>query len=90
MILILEGQEKIIEICKKLGADHYINPIGGIELYSKKKFESEHIKLNFIKMENVKHHQGEYDFIDNLSILDVLVCNTPQEVSKFLKKYKLV
>ena len=32
----LKGKDKVISICKQLGADEYINAIGGQELYDKK------------------------------------------------------
>ena len=34
----LKGQDKVIDICKKLHATEYYNAIGGMELYSKEKF----------------------------------------------------
>ncbi len=45
----LKGQDRILDICKQEQADHYINPIGGMELYDKGKFEKRGIKLDFIK-----------------------------------------
>tara|TARA_A100001015_G_C15042296_1_gene740586 strand:- start:1785 stop:2453 length:669 start_codon:yes stop_codon:yes gene_type:complete len=43
----LKGQNKIIAICKYLGFDHYINPIGGKNLYDKNLFNQNNIKLSF-------------------------------------------
>lgn len=45
--VLLKGQEKILDICKKLRAEIYYNPIGGKTLYDKQKFEKENIKLFF-------------------------------------------
>ncbi|KKK76053.1 hypothetical protein LCGC14_2867570, partial [marine sediment metagenome] len=87
---LLKGEEKIIEICKILGANHYINPIGGVELYSKKRFQEEEIKLSFLKIYNILYNQGESDFIPNLSIIDVLMWNSEDVVKKMLKEYKLI
>ncbi|HSZ85519.1 MAG TPA: WbqC family protein, partial [Puia sp.] len=41
----LKGQERILDICLKEKADHYINPIGGMEIYSNELFERSGIKL---------------------------------------------
>ena len=45
---LLKGQNKILEICKKLGADTYYNAIGGQDLYNKEDFEQVGINLKFI------------------------------------------
>ncbi len=44
----LWGQERIIDICRQEGAELYINPAGGIDLYDKKLFEQKHIELKFL------------------------------------------
>lgn len=86
----LRGQDKVINICKILGGDHYINPIGGIELYSKEKFLESGVKLNFIKMNEVTYPQGKGDFIPNLSIIDVLMWNSKEDAKSMLSDYTLV
>jgi hypothetical protein len=35
----LKAQTRIVDICLQEKANHYINPIGGIELYQKEVFE---------------------------------------------------
>ena len=34
----LKGEDKVIQICRQLEADVYLNPMGGMHLYSKKRF----------------------------------------------------
>ena len=85
----LKGEDKIINICKILDSDHYINPIGGVQLYSKEKFLESGIKLNFLKIDEITYPQGVGDFIPNLSIIDVLMWNTKEDVRKMLEKYIL-
>ena len=85
----LSGEKMILEICKKLNSNIYINPIGGVKLYSKKRFEKYNIKLKFLEMKRISYPQGDYDFIENLSILDVLVYNSREEVKKMLEDYTL-
>ena len=46
---LLKGQEKVIDICKVLGASEYYNAIGGQALYAYERFEHEGIKLKFLK-----------------------------------------
>jgi hypothetical protein len=42
-----KGQEKVLQICKSLNADTYINPVGGKSLYDIDSFETNGIQLIF-------------------------------------------
>ena len=86
----LKGEYKIIQINKILNSNCYINSIGGIELYLKENFQKENIKLNFIKMKDVNYRQFDGEFVSNLSIVDVLMFNSKEEVKKLLNEYELV
>lgn len=45
----LKGQAKIIDLCQRIGASHYVNPIGGIALYESAPFEAAGLKLSFLR-----------------------------------------
>jgi hypothetical protein len=47
---VLSGEERIIDLCKKMGAKTYVNLPGGSTLYDKSKFNSEGINLEFMPM----------------------------------------
>lgn len=85
----LKGESKIIELCKYFNCDHYINAIGGVDLYSKDKFALNNIKINFIKMNNITYPQFDYEFVPNLSIIDVLMFNSTDQIQGFLKECEL-
>ena len=86
-----KGPEKVIEICKILKAENYINPKNGTALYDSKEFEVENIKLNFIAMNSIVYNQFKPDeFVPNLSIIDVLMFNTPEQIRYMLSHYQLV
>ena len=88
-----KGQEKsirLINITKELGGTTYINPIGGTNIYNKKFFESQGVKLNFLEPEVIRYDQLDKKFIPNLSIIDVLMYNSKEDVKKLLNKYRLV
>ena len=87
---VLSGQERILDICLKEGAKTYINPIGGMELYSESLFLENNIDLFFIKMNNVIYKQFSEEFIPFLSIIDVLVFNDKEQVLDMLNKFDLV
>ncbi len=86
----LKGEDKVIAICKELHADTYINAIGGVDLYSKDRFKKEGIELKFLKTGNINYKQLKKEFVPNLSILDVLMFNSPEQVSEILNNYELI
>ncbi len=53
----LKAQERILDICHQEQADHYINPIGGQELYSKTRFAETGIRLSFMQSRAVPYPQ---------------------------------
>ena len=86
----LRAQDKIIDICHRLNATHYINAIGGLNLYSRERFNDENIVLNFIKMGDVSYKQFNDQFIPFLSIIDVMMFNDKCEIKEMLNKYDLL
>lgn len=85
----LKGQDRIIEICKQLNGDTYINAIGGMEIYNKKGFDNEGLELIFLKMDEIEYKQLNGDFISNLSIIDVIMNNSVEDVKKMLKMFSI-
>ena len=86
----LRAEEKVIAICKALHADEYINTSSGMELYSFDNFMNNNIKLYFLKSGNIKYKQFNNEFIPNLSIIDVMMFNSKDEISVFLNDYILI
>lgn len=86
----LKGQDKVISICKLLNADTYYNAIGGKELYSKEAFIKEGIELKFLRCGNISYKQAGDGFVPNLSILDVIMFNSREEISALLGEYELI
>lgn len=86
----LKGQAKILSICKLLDADEYYNAIGGQALYNGQIFEENGIKLRFLKTKDIKYKQFENDFQNDLSIIDVMMFNSPEEIHKMLSEYTIL
>lgn len=86
----LKAQDRIIAINKALGADTYINAIGGMELYNKDDFRKENIELKFIKMDKIEYKQFKNEFVPNLSMIDVLMFNSKEETKFLLKQMDFV
>ena len=85
----LRSSFKIIEICKKTNSKTYINSIGGLNLYDKKEFKKQKIELKFIKTLNFKYNQISNDFHENLSIIDIIMNCSNEEIKNILLSYKL-
>ena len=46
---LLRGQAKVLALCQRFGANTYINPIGGVELYDAHDFAAAGITLSFLR-----------------------------------------
>lgn len=86
----LSGQDRVLDICQKENANTYINPIGGIELYSKDMFSERNIELMFISARKTIYKQFTSDFTPFLSIIDVLMFNDKKQVLEMLNDFDLV
>lgn len=86
----LKAQEKVLEICKILQANKYINAVGGQELYSKEIFRENKMELNFLKTKLVEYKQFNYEFVAYLSIIDVLMFNDKEKVIHYLNDFELI
>ncbi|MBV7419530.1 WbqC family protein [Comamonas sp. CMM03] len=85
----LKSQDRVLAMCQATHATTYINPIGGVELYSRDAFEARGIQLKFIQSELHPYPQNHHDFVPWLSIVDVLMFNPVQDVSAMLKYHRL-
>ncbi|MBB6130768.1 WbqC family protein [Mucilaginibacter lappiensis] len=82
--------ERLITIIKELDGMVYINPIGGQELYAKSNFDKKDIELQFIKSENIIYKQGGKEFVPWLSIIDVMMFNSVEQINQMLDQYELI
>lgn len=71
----LKAQDRILDICKQEKATEYVNPAGGTELYDRRIFFENGVKLFFLKTQPFSYRQFGDEFVPHLSIIDVLVFN---------------
>lgn len=84
----LRGEDRILEICKRLGAKDYINPIGGMALYDPGRFEAAGVQLMFI---NTKSQPSvEPTGTIHYSIINTLIQMGLIETSSMLDEYELI
>ena len=84
-----KGVDKVLALIEKLGADVYINPIGGKELYKRNNFLQKDIELKFIKTKDIKYKQFDNKFVPFLSIIDVMMFNSKEKINEMLTQYNL-
>jgi hypothetical protein len=85
----LKSQDKVIALCKAVGANTYINAIGGMELYSKEMFSEQSIELKFIQSKPFEYPQFGDAFVPWLSIIDVMMFNSVQVIKRQLTEFNL-
>lgn len=84
----LRGEAKVIDMCKVLGADHYINPIGGLELYDPEHFSEAGLRLSFLRTTLPPTHfrNGEA----HLSIVDTVMHNEWEGAQSQLERCEIL
>ncbi len=86
----LRAQDKVLHICKLLGGTDYINAIGGQELYSFDDFAQNGLNLHFMKTIFTPYEQFKNEFIQGLSMIDILMFNSPEQIRHMLNQYQLI
>lgn len=87
----LKNQQKVLALCNSVGASTYVNAIGGIDLYSKGNFLERGVDLKFIKSQPFEYHQFDNEFVPWLSIIDVMMFNSPELIQDYLVNgYELI
>lgn len=81
--------EWALEISKKKGADVYINPPGGKAFFNKDKYDKVGIKLKFHNFQFTQYNTFSEGFQPGLSIVDVMMFNSPEKINAMLEKYEL-
>jgi len=77
-----------LRISQAMGASEYVNPPGGADLFDPDAFQAAGIKLTIRRLPPLEYQCGRYEFIPNLSIIDVLMWNAPEKVKEHLEKHR--
>ncbi|MGB5990060.1 MAG: WbqC family protein [Marinifilaceae bacterium] len=85
-----KAQERVLSLCASFMPKFYINPIGGVDLYSKEMFQNNNIELFFVKTKEINYAQFNKDFEPNLSIIDVMMFNSVESIQEMLTNFELI
>lgn len=76
-------------ICDALKVREYVNPIGGKSIFRKEEFSEKGIKIGFIKNGLSEYNQKNSQFIEGLSIIDILMFNSKEQAIRLIKDYEV-
>lgn len=79
---LLKREARIYDFCHRLGADHYINAIGGQQLYSYEDFRRHGIRLSFLN--------SQAEEAGKLSVLDAIMNHSRDALHAMLNQYTLI
>lgn len=78
-----------LEISTLLGAHTYINPPGGKSIFRPEEFKERNIKLAFTRLNNFSYESPGYSFEPHLSVIDVMMWNSPEDIRQALTQSDL-
>lgn len=89
----LEGVlQKTEKMCRYFGIMNYINPIGGTQFYDKAQWAERGVNLQFLKRDDdIRYRQFlKYDFVPDLSIIDMMMFCGVDQIRENLTKFTLL
>lgn len=86
----LSMQYRAFEYCHQLGCDTFMESPNGMPLYDTEEFAQQGIKLQFIKPQLPEYERGGAEFVPGLSILDVIMYCSKEQIHDMLNQYTIV
>jgi len=77
-----------LAVSHHLGARGYLNPSSGQDLFDRETFRRESIGLMALSFQQPEYDQRRAVFEPNLSIIDVMMFNEPEEITRMLDAAK--
>ncbi|PVZ15713.1 MULTISPECIES: WbqC family protein [unclassified Pseudomonas] len=87
---VTDKQHRVIRTLQCVGGSHYLNPIGGLDLYDPDYFAAAGMSLEFHRMNPVVYPQLREPFVPSLSIIDVLMFNPAERIRAWLPDFTRV
>ena len=84
-----EPDEWALYITKELGYNTYINPPGGMSFFNREKYQTNDVDLQFLVQEIIPYRQNREVFIPALSMIDVMMFCSCNEINEMLCEYKI-
>jgi len=71
------------------GADVYVNPPGGKDLFNQSLFDSLGVSLEFLSANFKEYNQKKKSFLPGLSIIDIMMFNSTDEIQTMLSDFNI-
>lgn len=84
------SDEWTLQIAKVLGYDTYVNPPGGMSFYDREKYSKNGVELQFLQVDLKPYDQRIGRFESGLSIIDVMMFCSLDEIREMLGAYTLL
>lgn len=75
-------------ISKELNANEYVNPVAGRALFQQEDFVNNGVKLSFAQFSEFRYQTAPYEFQSSLSVIDVMMWNSPKEILNAINQNK--
>lgn len=82
--------EWALRISEAMGASQYINPPGGREIFKEEQFKDLGIELKFLQSKLPEYSQRRPVFENGLSIIDVMMFNSVEEIREMVNQYDII
>lgn len=79
-----------LETASHFGATEYINPAGGHAIFREAEFSARSLKLRYLRPTLTAYAQHRDGFVEALSILDVMLWNSVEEIHDMLDSYAII
>lgn len=87
------AQERIIHICLEESGTRYVNPIRArsLGLYEPAAFDAARLELSYLSTNpDIRYEQRSGPFVPDLSVIDILMFNSPDQRHELLYRYELL
>lgn len=85
-----EPDEWGLEISKAMNAREYLNAPGAMHIFDRDKYSKNGIDLKFIKSNIRPYNQQTDEFVPSLSIIDLMMFNSVEEINTMLDDYEII
>jgi len=85
-----EASDWALRIAEAAGANDYLNPPGGKDLYDPERFARHGIRLRIQADFNFAYDCAGYEYVPKLSVLDALMWASPSDIKAHLDRIKMV
>jgi hypothetical protein len=82
-------EDLALAITQAMHASEYVNPPGGKCMYSPSKFSANGLKLTIQSFTPMMYSCGRFQFEPNLSIIDLMMWNSPEQIKHYLDTFRL-